>query len=118
MIHRQVNLEVPPLINLLIHSIHGGRCSNSLFLPQRHHDLSMQQLVGIIISTLLNDRFRCVSLLYETVLLPPSSDRGDDSHRIPSIDAWHGGTGMERMMRELIRCEIGDVDASNPVEIR
>lgn len=127
---------VPPLINLLIHSIHTVADAATAYFSHRHHDLSMQQLVEAChFHAVKRSISACLTSLPETVLLPPSSDRGDDSHRIPSIDRaclraasmelrsddstnidGTGDTGMERMMRELIRSEIGDVDASNPVE--
>ena len=124
---------VPPLIDLLIHSIHTVADAATIYLQQQQHDVSRQQLVeSCHLHAMKRSVAACLTALPETVLLPPGNDRGDDSHRIPSIDraclraaslelrsnAKNGtaDTGMEKMLMELIRSEIGESDAGNLME--
>ena len=129
---------VPSLIDLLLHSIHiVADAATEYFLNQQQqygHDDSRRNLIDICHQHAIKRSVAaCLTSLPETVLLPPGSDKGDDSHRIPSIDraclraasmelryekAEHGtgGTGMERMLMEMIRSELGESDIESTIE--
>jgi hypothetical protein len=118
--------NIPSLIDLLIHSIHVvAECATQFFSRQQHryHNTLVEACHKHAIRRSIA---ACLTALPETVLLPPTSE--DNSHRIPSIDraclraasmelrcesSSHSedakGTGMERMLWEMIRSELGDV---------
>lgn len=126
---------VPSLVDLLIRYINVvADAASSYFQQQQQHvDISRRQLVeSCHLHAIKRSVAACLTALPETVLLPPGSDRGDDSHRIPSIDraclraasmelrnTAEGGaasTGMERILIEMIRSELGESDAPNLME--
>jgi hypothetical protein len=123
---------IPSLIDLSIHFIHVvAECATHFFSRQQHsyHNTVVEACHKHAIRRSIA---ACLTALPETVLLPPTSE--DNSHRIPSIDraclraasmelrcesSSHSedakGTGMERMLWEMIRSEVDDVpvDAEN-----
>ena len=129
---------VPSLIDLLIHSIHlVADAATGYFVQQANlgDDRSKRDLAEACHQHAIKRSIAaCLTCLPETVLLPPSSDRGDDSHRIPSIDRaclraasielrsesnaqGATGTGMERMLIEIIKSELGDTNIGDLAEL-
>ncbi|KAL3798961.1 hypothetical protein HJC23_005100 [Cyclotella cryptica] len=126
--------NVPPLVDLLIHSVHVVADAAANYFSQKQQqqqhysqDITMQNLAqSCHIHAIKRSIAACLTSLPETVLLPPGSDRGEDNHRIPSIDraclraaslelrsgngegAAEGGMGMERMWMEIVKSELGE----------
>ena len=101
--------------------------ARQFFMQQQHHqqcgdnDGVIKQLTQFChVHAIKRSIAACLTSSPETVLLPPNNDRGDDHHRIPSIDRAclraasielrcdNNGTGMERMLTEMLQSELGE----------
>ena len=125
---------VPSLIDVLMNVIHMvGDTAGRYFMQQhqhQHHDDNnveyRQQLTQAChVHAIKRSIAACLTSLPETVLLPPNNDRGEDHHRIPSIDRAclraasielrcdnnnNNGMGMERMLTEMLQSELGEIN--------